>query len=364
LKLRQLRPESEYKALPLLCGMHVYIDESGVFNPAPDPKASCLAALLIPSGKKARVFRDFVRLSTSWPHEEGEIKGKLLEATHIAQLVELLYRNDALVEISAFDSALQPRNELEAVQKGVSSRIASASGSATPKLKPPRRIGAAYGNTSLQLFIQAFLMQSLIYETVQSSLSYYARRSPKELKHYNWLVDQKDKKLHKFEKAWSEITFPSIATITRQRFFKLLPGGDYSYLRCEPSDEPDLFAATLGITTSPEKGLKFGDSKESLGLQMADVIANAVATAFNEPNGRGGWQSIGKLILKRPLQAIPFVLLTDDKNRLREPQNIKHPFSPVMTQFSQNNRQIYLDHDGEKRLAKRERRRDKKAKPC
>jgi hypothetical protein len=341
--------------------MHIFIDESGVFNPAPDPKASCLAALLIPSGNKARVFRDFGRLSASWPHEDGEIKGYLLGATHIVQLVELLHRNDALVEISAFDSALQTRDELEAVQKGVSTRIASAPGWTTAKLKPPRRIGAAYGNTSLQLFIQAFLMQSLIYETVQSSLSYYGRRSPKELKHYNWLVDQKDKKLHKFEKAWSEITFPSIATITRQRPFKLLAGGDYSYLKCEPSEQPDLLAATLGVTTSLEKGLKFGDSKESLGLQMADVIANAVATAFNEPNERGGWQSIGKLILERPLQAIPFVLLTDDKNRPRGPQKITHPFSPVMTQLSQNNRQIHLDADGEKWLAKQERRREKKS---
>ncbi len=342
--------------------MHIYIDESGVFNPAPDPKASCLAALLVPSGNKAKVFRDFGRLSERWPHEDGELKGKLLEATHIVQLAELLYCNDALVEISAFDSALQTRDELEAIQKSVSSRIASAPRWAVTQLKPPRRIGAAYGNTSLQLFIQAFLMQSLVYEVIQSSLTYYARRTPKELKHFNWLVDQKDSKLHKFEKAWSEITFPSIASITRQRPFKLLSGGDYSYLNYETSDQPDLIATTLGITTSLETGLKFADSKSSLGLQMADVIANAVATAFNEPNGRGGWQSISKLILERPLQAFPFVLLTDDKKRSKEPEEIRHPFSPVVKELSQNNRQIHLDPDGEKWLHKQERRREKNAK--
>src|SRR5260370_37704499 len=105
-------------------------------------------------------------------------------------------------------------------------------------------MGAGYGKKGIQLFIQAFLMQSLIYEVIQSSLTYYARRIPKELKHFNWLVDQKDKKLHKFEKAWSEITFPSIANLTRQRPLKLLSGGDYSFLQSStPTTQPDLIAA-------------------------------------------------------------------------------------------------------------------------
>src|SRR5438552_13681334 len=125
--------------------MHIFIDESGVFSPAPNLKASCLVALLIPSGNKARLFRDFARLTEHWPHEDGEIKGKLLQETHIVQLVELLLRTDALVEIRAFDSALQTRTELEAVQSSVASRIASAPRWATTELRPPRRIGAAYG---------------------------------------------------------------------------------------------------------------------------------------------------------------------------------------------------------------------------
>ena len=339
--------------------MHIYIDESGVFNPAPNPKASCLAAVLVPSGNKVKLLKEFAKLSEPWPHEDGEIKGYLLEETHIVQVVKLLRRNDALVEVTAFDSALQTRAELEAVQESVASRIATAPRWATTELRPPRRIGAAYGNTSLQLFIQAFLMQSLVYEVIQSSLSYYARRSPKELKHFNWLVDQKDKKLHKFDRAWSEITFPSIANITRQRPFKLLPGGDYSFLKYSASDQSDLIAATLGITTSLETGLKFADSKSSLGLQLADVIANAVATAFNEPNERGGWQNLSELMLERPYQAVPFVLLTDDKNRSKEPVKIKHPFAPVVKDLSQNNRRIHLDPEGEKWLAKKERQREK-----
>jgi hypothetical protein len=55
--------------------------------------------------------------------------------------------------------------------------------------------------------------------------------------------------------------------------------------------------------------------------------ANAVATAFNEPNGRGGSQSISKLILERPLQAIPFVLLTT-RSGLRNPKKLGIRFPP------------------------------------
>jgi len=42
---------------------------------------------------------------------------------------------------------------------------------------------------------------------------------------------------------------------------------------------------------------KFQDSKEKLGLQLADVFANAMPRAFNGRLGETGWKHIGSLIV-------------------------------------------------------------------
>ena len=94
--------------------MHIYIDESGIFRKPADKDnvASCLAALVIPSSNKVKLIKEFLGMSEDWPREKGEIKGRLLDEDHIAEVVALLQRYDALLEINAIDLGLHTEQEI------------------------------------------------------------------------------------------------------------------------------------------------------------------------------------------------------------------------------------------------------------
>jgi hypothetical protein len=204
--------------------MHIYIDEAGVFIPDPNHTATLVAALVIPSDKKVRLFQEFAAMSAPWPRYKGEIKGSKLDEPQIAEVVSLLHRHEALVEINAVDSGLQEKSDLERIKRKVVKGL-----SVFPNAS------AAFEETPLQLFVQAYLMQPLIYNVIQNSVSYYARRMPKELKSLHWLVDGKDKTLSDFDLAWSTLAFPSLLRMCLENPFLLLPGGDYSHLDLPPA---------------------------------------------------------------------------------------------------------------------------------
>jgi Protein of unknown function (DUF3800) len=58
----------------------------------------------------------------------------------------------------------------------------------------------------------------------------------------------------------------------------------------------------------------FEDSKRSLGLQLADILATILRRALNENLQRDGWKDIGKLFAGRK---IPFVMFNQGDNSSR-----------------------------------------------
>src|SRR5689334_7630646 len=94
--------------------MHIYFDESGIFRkPANKTNvASCLAALVIPSSRKVRLIKDFLAMSSSWPKENGEVKGRLLDEDQIAETVALLRYYDVVLEVNAIDMGLHNEQDI------------------------------------------------------------------------------------------------------------------------------------------------------------------------------------------------------------------------------------------------------------
>jgi hypothetical protein len=69
--------------------MHIYIDESGGFQCTDQASApSCVGATIIPGLRE--IEEGFRKLSTDWPSDNGEIKGKLLQEQHYAALCDFL----------------------------------------------------------------------------------------------------------------------------------------------------------------------------------------------------------------------------------------------------------------------------------
>lgn len=86
--------------------------------------ASCVAALIVPSTYKVKLFREFSSLSHSWPKADGEVKGKLLDETQIAATIRLLQKYDCLIEINVIDLGIHTEEDLNEFQNGVCDQIA------------------------------------------------------------------------------------------------------------------------------------------------------------------------------------------------------------------------------------------------
>jgi hypothetical protein len=92
--------------------MHIFIDESGVFqctNQAAAP--CCVGAVTIPGRHYSQIEDGFRQLTVDWPGDNSEIKGKRLSETHFAQLCEFLEPYGVLFECSVMDMAGSPREK-------------------------------------------------------------------------------------------------------------------------------------------------------------------------------------------------------------------------------------------------------------
>jgi hypothetical protein len=81
--------------------LHIFIDEGGTFIPASGWAVVC--SLAIPHKEVGPARREIDRLTRDWPRNGGELKGGILEPTHLESLVEVLFRHDALMHASAID---------------------------------------------------------------------------------------------------------------------------------------------------------------------------------------------------------------------------------------------------------------------
>src|SRR5258708_28428584 len=81
--------------------MHFFIDEGGLFIPQSGWGVVC--SLAIPHKEVGPTRREIAWLSRGWRRKNGELKGGLLEPTHLDALVEVLFRRDALLHACAID---------------------------------------------------------------------------------------------------------------------------------------------------------------------------------------------------------------------------------------------------------------------
>lgn len=343
--------------------MHIYIDESGIFNnPAnKDNIASCVVALVIPSSKKVKLFNAFKGLTLEWVDSEGEVKGKNLSEGQISQVVNLLKSYDVVLEVTAIDLGLHTQDEISDFKKRQADETIKF---LTPEHHPDivkqlHEIRDAFNRMSNQLFIQAFIMFVLIPRTLRNSVTYYARRIPQELKSFHWVVDAKGKAITEHERAWSLAIFPIMYTQSIKKPMISVIGGDYSYFeRFQDTDaegieriaaqegfgEGELRASKLNLILG--KSFKFQDSRSNVGLQMADILANATQRALNGKLGIAGWGDIGSLMIAQKPNALESIKLDNEVKKLKTAL-VMTPFYGVIKTYNSKAKSMWLDNDQE-----------------
>jgi hypothetical protein len=302
--------------------MRIYIDEAGSFTGPLNPtnSFSLVLALVVPATCEKELFYEFLRLRDSWPSPGIEIKGSSLDEKKAAEVVSLLARYDVLMDFVAVDMLTHPKVVIDDFKAQQADAITAH---ITPDHNPELilqmvDIERAIREMPNQLFVQAHLTIQLILKVQQDAILYFVQRQPQELGDIAWIIDRKNHTITEMEETWATIILPMGESHFMKKPFIALEGADYSsFARYEvdlAADQEMARHVDWARETYGDRGLSrkgrvidakrllteqrtFADSRDSLGLQLADILASILRRALNNRLGLSGWASLGKLVV-------------------------------------------------------------------
>lgn len=314
-----------FSRLPLgrLFHMRIYIDEAGLFvPPSTEPHSySLVLALAIPSSIEGELFYEFLRLRDSWPIKGVEIKGSKLEESQAAGLIEVVSRYDVVVNFFAIDMATHGdviSGELKMRQ------AAELTAHLTPAHRPNvvaqlHRDADVIRAMPNQLFLQSFLTIQLVLEAIQETTLYYVQRLPEELGEFAWFIDPKDHTITQMEEMWTKYILPMGEGHFARKPLAVIEGADYSdfdarYTIAADDEETkrhrEWMEQVYGLGLAGRRILRnanlllsgnrtFPNSRDSLGIQLADMLAAILRRALNNHLRHAGWKDFGKLLVDK-----------------------------------------------------------------
>lgn len=317
--------------------MRIYIDEAGPFLPPQPPRSlfSLVLSLIIPSSIEHELFYEFLRLRDTWPNQSVEIKGSSLNESQAGQLISLVLKYDTLVQFIALDANTHPDTLVEDFKKrqaeGVTANITREH---HPEPIPHlHQLGESVRRMSNQLFLQSFATWELIIRTIREGTVYFVQRQPEELGDIAWVIDRKDQTLTQMEETWSTLILPlSESAFANEPLIGILEE-DYSYFDARygfnrATIEPDELRHLQWLRSVSGKGLlgederlgvnaklllteqrTFEDSRDSLGLQLADMLAATLRRALNDQLQYSGWKDFGGLLVRHHNPGTGFIQL-------------------------------------------------------
>lgn len=305
--------------------MRIFIDEAGAFLPPTSSQSSysLVLALVIPSSCEKELYYEFLRLRDSWPVQRVEIKGSSLDEKRASEIIDLLAPFDVVVDFVAVDMALHGKDVIDAFKLRQAEAItAHVTREHHPEMVLQMvQLEHTVQNMPNQLFIQTELTIKLILSILQIATLYFVQRKPEELGDIAWVVDRKGHTLTEMEETWSTLILPFSESHFMRKPIIFLKEGDYSHFaryETNPAADENMAkhlewaAATYGKPdVNSEKRvvdakrllteqLRFLDSLDSLGLQLADMLATILRRALNNHLQKSGWMNFGKLIVHHP----------------------------------------------------------------
>ena len=317
--------------------MRIYIDEAGSFTTPSSAKPhlySLVLALTIPSEREPDLFYQFLRVRDCWPTQSVEVKGSRLDESQASEIIDLVSTYDVLVNFFTVDMVAHHGAavaELKARQ--ADAIVANVTAAHHPSVVA--RLNAAAETTrkmSNQLFLQAFLTIELTIDVLRDATSYYVQRCPKELEEIEWFLDRKDRTTTQMEALWTELILPVSEARFAKQPLQALEGADYSYFYARYGFTYETASKSMAkhLTwvsrkhriSPPPKGKygldakllltdrrTFGDSREMLGLQLADMLATILRRALNGNLQHAGWNNFGSLMVRKRHPAYSFLQL-------------------------------------------------------
>jgi hypothetical protein len=324
--------------------MQIFIDESGTFALAERGSSiGAVGALVVTEGQLPVLERRYAKLRSQLPTHKGEVKGRLMDETSVARVVELARRMGLVFEITVLDIAESSADKMQSHRldqcEGLTKNLTAAH---NPQLVTGiwalrRRLE----QLPLQLYAQSIAMFDLVWRTFKHASAYYSQRDPKALASFRWVVDAKDPSGHtEYEDWWSEVVRPFLQTISIRDPFPELEGGDYSHFVGKPMAVPKHLAEQFpdnrgyqAFSMSSAFGIEFSPAT-SCGLEIVDVLTNAVRRAMKGRLDQAGWGDISRLMIHRNG---PYIQPMDFADNSRAPPAV---IAEVIRQLSRGGRSM------------------------
>ena len=168
---------------------------------------------------------------------------------------------------------------------------------------------------------------TLAYDIISRAILYYVQFRPSSLSSFRWFIDQKNSKKTTYEQAFEDITPVLLQSMSLRNPMAFLQDADYSFMKdyvYERGKEPDYLKTEYGIDVNLDRPLNIGkilrknitfeDSKDSPGVQIADILASTSRRLLRNQfkNNELVAQLLGKMMLSNkkneyPIQLISFI---------------------------------------------------------
>lgn len=339
------------KGRPTFTAMHIFIDESGTFVlPTSANNVSLVGALVIPDRRLPYIEKRFRKLRSELPQEKGEVKGRLMSEREVDLVVSMLEEQHVLFEACAIDLGSHSFEDLAWHQGEQAAKITkNVTNDFHPELRdeifaPRERLE----RLPCQLYVQSTVTFELIDTVLNHATIYFSQRIPKELERFHWVIDGKERdRVTDWEDWWSQVVKPSLQSKSFRKPLMMFDEGDYRYFSrfdLEISEYLQSHQVNPGESTGTDIGKIMSESfrfsaKAEVGLELVDVITNAVRRALIGNLSEQGWKNIPRLMIHRKQQYIRMLGMTKGT-----PGNVPDRYWPVLRHFSRNGRPLLLPH--------------------
>ena len=308
--------------------MYIFLDESGSFVNAPNQNAwNVIVAYMMPERDLSRIQRAVADLHVAaGALQRDEIKLKEIKEADYFNFLDHLNQLHGIFFAVATDAGLNGIGQIEAhreIQAEEIVRHVDVMQHETGR-QALRNLSDRVRRLSPQLYIQLKCQVVLIDTVIRDGTLYFVQQFPEELGKFHWRIDQKNSTKTEYEEAFEMLTPAWLQTFSLRTPLIMLDDADYNaFNRFEyPEDKaPTYLKTAYGIDIGSAGGinvgllmredLKFVDSKEDHGIQVADLLAAGVRRClraqFND-NQRAA-QLLGGLMLQRGSNGPPIRLL-------------------------------------------------------
>ncbi|MCE1225033.1 MAG: DUF3800 domain-containing protein [Geobacteraceae bacterium] len=282
--------------------MNIFIDESGSFVSAPRRGTWNAVAAFVSSEPDRKLKTVLNKLKRRCRDNFSEIKLKDIDESDYFQFLQEIAALEGALFCTATDAGCNDLDTLKRHQEQQAEAVLTH----VDKMKYEggrealQILSKQLANLSPQLYAQLYCQVHLINDTVSRMIPFFVQRNPRTLSMFRWRVDQKNTSKTELEEAFEKITPALLQTMSIDKPLIMIRGLDYSYMAdfiFKDDETPEYLSEVYGINVESSiniqkiirADMKFIDSKESVGIQVADLLASGIRRCL-----RGGFQKNDK----------------------------------------------------------------------